>query len=239
VTARVAHAMVLASCLALMASAPASADPALVPQPVVTVSASADRSVPNDRMHAALRAEAEETDAVKAADVVNTRMARALARAKATAGIETSTSTYKTYQVGDPNQGPVRWHVTQSLEITGADFMALAALASKLQAEDGMLMSGLRFSLSPAALRAAQDALTQQAIRAWQDRAKLAAQALGSTAWRTGRVTVQTIEPGGEPLPFLRMQTAALAKAAPVSTEAGDTEVTVTVSGEAILEPAK
>jgi hypothetical protein len=47
------------ACLALAScglAAPARADTALVPQPVITVTASADRSVQNDRMHASLRA---------------------------------------------------------------------------------------------------------------------------------------------------------------------------------------
>jgi predicted secreted protein len=165
-------------------------------------------------------------------------MARALVRAKAAPGVDALTSTYATYQTGDPNKGPARWRVTQSLELTGSDFVALAALVSRLQAEDGMLMSGLRFSLSPDALRAAQDALTQQAIRAWQERARLAARAFGSEAWRAGRVAVQTSEPGGGPQPYMRMQAMAAAPA-PVTVEAGNTEVAVTVSGEAILEPAK
>jgi predicted secreted protein len=233
---RLIASILLTACIAFATSA--RADTALVPQPVVTVGASATRSVANDRMHASLRAEAEEADAMKAADVVNTRMARALAHAKATRGVEASTSTYSTYQTGDPNKGPVRWRVSQSLELTGGDFVALAALASKLQAEDGLLMSGLHFSLSPAALRAAQDSLTQQAIRSWQQRAQLAAQTFGSAAWRTGRVTVQTSEPGGGPQPYMRAQAMAAAPA-PVNVEAGNSEVTVTVSGEAILEPAK
>jgi predicted secreted protein len=215
---------------------PVRADTPLTPQPVVTVTASANRSVANDRMHAVLRAEAEDADAVKAATAVNTRMARALARAKAAPGVEASTAGYTTYQTGDPKQGVVRWRVAQSLEISGSDFVALAALLTRLQSEDGLLMSGLDFSLSAVALRKTQDVLAQEAIHAWQERAKLVAQAFGSSTWRTGRVTVQTSEPGGGPRPYMRAQAMA-AEAAPVNVEGGRTEVTVSVSGEAILAP--
>lgn len=223
----------VASCVAVATDA--RADQALTPQPVLSVTASANRSVANDRMHALLRSEAESADVGQAASAVNAQMARALARAKAVRGVEVSTSGYTTYQVGDPKQGVLRWRVTQSLKLTGGDFVALAALVSKLQTEDGLLVSGLNFSLSPSALRSAEDALVQQAIRAWQQRAQIAAQAFGDAAWRPGRITVQTTEPGGGPPPIMRAQ-AMSASAAPVSIEAGNTEVAVTVSGEAILE---
>lgn len=220
----------------IVAAQPRS-DNAPTPQPVVTVTASANRSVANDRMHALLRAEAEDPDAAQAANAVNARMARALERAKAVSGVDVATSRYSTYQVGDAKQAPLRWRVTQTLELTGGDFVALAALVSKLQSEDGLLMSGLTFSLSAAAQRAAQDALTQQAIRAWQQRAQMAAQAFGSATWRPGRVTVQSSEPGGGPQPLMRAQ-AMSATAAPVVVEAGRSELSVSVSGEAILEPS-
>lgn len=220
--------------LPAVALAQARSDNVPVPQPIVTVTASANRSVENDRMRALLRAEAEYADATQAASAVNARMARALARAKAAPGVEVSTSSYSTYQVGDPKQA-MRWRVTQSLDLAGSDFVALAALVSRLQAEDGLLMSGLSFSLTPAAQRAAEDALMRQAIRTWQQRAQIAAQAFGSETWRPGRVTIQT---GGGPQPLMRAQ-AMSPGAAPVAVEAGKSEVSVSVSGEAILEAAR
>lgn len=232
-----ARTLALASlALPAVALAQARSDNVPVPQPIVTVTASANRSVENDRMRALLRAEAESADATQAASAVNARMARALARAKATPGVEVSTSSYSTYQVGDPKQA-MRWRVTQSLELTGSDFVALAALVSRLQAEDGLLMSGLSFSLTPAAQRTAEDALMRQAIRTWQQRAQIAAQAFGSETWRAGRVAIQTGETGGGPQPLMRAQ-AMSPGAAPVAVEAGKSDVSVSVSGEAILEAA-
>ena len=78
-----------ATCIALLllaAQAPAQPAPpfAMPPHPPsVTLSAAATASVPNDRMHASLRAEADNADAAAAANVVNARMAKALARARA------------------------------------------------------------------------------------------------------------------------------------------------------------
>jgi predicted secreted protein len=202
------------------------------PQPVITVTASASTDVANDRMHALLRAEADDADPVRAADAVNVRMARALSRAKAVPGVEARTAGYSSYQISEPNRPP-RWRVSQSLALEGSDFAALSALVSRLQGTDGLLLSSLNFGVSAGARRTADDALAQDAIKRWQERAKTAARAFGATGYRTGRVTIQTND-YGRPQPMLKAGMAAAA--APVSVEGGTTEVTVSVSGEAILE---
>lgn len=202
------------------------------PQPVITITASASANVANDRMHALMRAEADNADAVQAANAVNTRMAQALSRARAAAGVEVSTAGYSSYQISEPNK-PIRWRVSQAITLASGDFAALSDLVSKLQGSDGLLLSSLTFGVSPATRRAAEDSLTQQAVRSWQQRAQHAAQAFGSPAYRTGRVTIQTND-FGRPQPMLRMAPASAA--APVSVEGGTSEVVVTVSGEAILD---
>jgi predicted secreted protein len=206
------------------------------PQPVVTLTASATGSIANDRMHAYLRAEADNADANVASSEVNARMGKALARAKAVAGVDVATTGYTTWQVNEPNRPP-RWRVTQSLKLDSADFTALAALVTRLQGQDGLLLSGLNFSVGPAARRSEEDALTQQAIKSWQQRARGAAEGFGAGGWRTGRVTIQTSDYGRPPM--LRSAGMAATAAAPVTVEGGVTEVTVTVSGEAILDTVR
>ncbi|HEX6137747.1 MAG TPA: SIMPL domain-containing protein [Casimicrobiaceae bacterium] len=230
---RRAAAIALASGVAVGAGAQTLIEAAPTPQPVITISASATSNVANDRMHAYLRAEAENADPVAAANDVNARMARALSRAKATTGVDASTTGCSSYQVSEPNR-PLRWRVSQTLALEGSDFAALSTLVSKLQGADGLLLSGLNFSVSPATRRGAEDALTQQAIRSWQQRAQNAAQGFAASGWRAGRVTIQTND-FGRPPPMLKAGMAA-ASAAPVSVEGGTSDVTVTVSGEAILE---
>ena len=105
------------ACIALVAfvesaSAQTVLDIAPVSQPVVTITATATSSVANDRMHAFLRAEAEDTDATKAASQVNARMARALSRARGVAGVEAATAGYSSYQIMEQNK-PVRWRVAR------------------------------------------------------------------------------------------------------------------------------
>jgi len=228
----------LAALVALFA-APSQAQQANTPvtQPVINITASATAALPNDRMHAWLRVEIDNPDPVAAANDANTKMGKALARAKAVKGVEASTTAYSSYQISERNQ-PTKWRVSQTLQLEGADFNALAALVSKVQGEDGLVLSGMNFSVSTAARRAAEDALTQQAIKAWQARAQNAAQGFGAPSWRPGHVTIQTGD-AVRPQPMMRAAAGALAQAAPVATEAGTSDITVTVSGEAILDTAR
>ena len=207
-------------------------------QPIVSVSATATSDVANDRMHAMLRAEADNADAAQAASDVNARIGRALARARGVTGVDASTTGYSSFQINEPNRPP-SWRVSQTLVVEGGDFATLASLVSKMQTTDGLLLSGLSFTVSPATRRAAEDALTQQAIRNWQRRAQSAAQGFGSAGYRVGRIAIQSND-FGRPQPMLRAaMSAGDARAAPVSVEGGMSEVTVTVSGEAILDSVR
>lgn len=232
----VAPLLLVAASLLVASTARAQPSPNDLPaRPVVSVTASASRDVANDRMTAVLRAEADDMDASRAANEVNQRMARALARAKAQAGIEARTAGYSSYQVSEPNK-PLRWRVSQSLSLVSSDFVALSALVSKLQSEDRLLLSGVAFDVSPQARRTVENELTVDAIRRWQERAQIAARAFGSEHYRAGRVTVQTNELGRPQPMFKAGGVAASASVAPISVEGGTSEVTVVVSGEAILE---
>ena len=227
---------VLVACVVI--AAPGLARAADAAAPVVNVSASATASVANDRVYAWLRAEADNADPAKAAADVNARMAKALARAKAVAGVEAATSGYSSYQVTEKSQ-PTRWRVAQTLTLDGADFAAMATLVSKLQADDALVLSGMNFAVSTDARRRAEDALTQQAIKGWQARAQNAANGFGYQAWRAGKVAIQTGD-FARPTPMYRQSSMALAASAPpVAIEAGNTDVTVTVTGEAVLDSAR
>ena len=220
----------------LIAVAQAAAQPVhqFAPSPSsVSLSASATASIPNDRMLAWMRAEADNADPAAAASVVNTRMAKALALAKAAKGVEASTSGYSSNQVTEKNQ-PARWRVAQTLKLEGSDFASMSALITQLQAEGGLVVDGTQFSVSGSSRRKAEEGLTQQAIKAWQARATDAARGFGFDSWRVGKVAIQSND-SFHPQPVMRAM-AFEAKAAPVAMEGGNSEVTVTVSGDALLE---
>ena len=223
----------LIAILALASAHALAADGVTPAVPTVSVTASATMSVANDRMFAWLRAEVDNADPARAAAEVNTRVGKAIGRAKGMPGIEVKTSGYSSYQFTD-KANVTRWRVQQSISLESSDFAALAALLTRMQAEDTLVMSGMSFGVSNDARRKAEDALTQEAIKSWQARAQSASKALGFDAWRVGRVNVMTGEPPMRPQAMMRMQ-AAGAGAPPVNAEGGNTDITVTVSGDALL----
>jgi predicted secreted protein len=236
ISVQIPRSAAMAALLAVSATAgfAAAQVPAVPMQSIVTVSASATATVSNDRLQAWLRAEAENPSAAAAASQVNALIAKALASARAYPAVKMATTGYSTQQITEKGK-PSRWHVAQSISLDSADFTAAATLITKLQEDNGLLLSGMGFSLADKTRRDAEDGVTRQAIRSWQARAEQAAQALGFAGWRPGHLTVQSGD-GGRMYPTMRAQAAP--GFAPVTLEAGTTDVTVTVNGEAILEAA-
>jgi predicted secreted protein len=211
--------------------------PAATAPPTVTVSASSTATVQNDRLQAWLRAEAENANPAAAASQANALIARALAIAKAYPAIKVATAGYSTQQISEKPK-PTRWRVVQSLSIDSGDFTAAASLISRLQEDEGLLLTGMGFSIADKTRKDAEDGVTEQAIKSWQARAQQAATELGFSGWRPGHVSVQTAD-GGPAYPMMRAQAMASSPGmAPVSIDAGTTDVSVTVSGEAILSAA-
>ncbi|HKW81635.1 MAG TPA: SIMPL domain-containing protein [Casimicrobiaceae bacterium] len=214
--------------------APAMAQPVQsAAPPAVTVTGTATVTVANDQLQAWLRAEAENPNAAAAASQVNAAIARALADARAFPAVKAATIGYSTQQIVEKGK-PTRWQVTQTLSLESSDFTAATTLITRLQDSDGLLLSGMSFSLADKTRRDAEDGVTRQAIRMWQSRADQAARALGFASWRVGHVSVQSGD-GGRPRPLMRAQ-ASTAGFAPVAVEAGTADVSVTVSGDAVLE---
>lgn len=220
--------------VAACATASALAQVPAPTQPTVSVTGSATATVVNDRLQAWMRAEAESPSAATAASQVNAAIAKALSVAKGYASVKVATAGYSTQQVSDKVKAQ-RWHVSQAISLDSGDFTAAAALISRLQDENGLLLSGMGFSLSEKTRREAEDSVTQQAITLWQARAQQAAHALGFAAWKPAHVTVQTGD-NGRVLPMARAVAMSASANAPVAMEGGTTEVTVTVSGEALLQ---
>ena len=230
---RCAAALLVASAAWSAASALAQTLPPQ--QPAVTVTASATATITNDRLLAWMRSEAENASAAAAASQVNATIAKALAEAKGYPSIKVATAGYSTQQVSDKARAQ-RWRVVQTISLEASDFSAAAALISKLQDEHGLLLSGMGFSLSEKTRRDAEDGVTQQAIKMWQARAQQAASGLGFAKWRPGHVVVQTSDVG-RVLPMARAQAmSGPMSAAPVTMESGTSEVTVTVSGDAVAQ---
>jgi predicted secreted protein len=226
------------ACFALATAAVAQAPSAAPPYASVTVSASATTTVANDRLQAYMHAEADNADPAVAASAVNALTAKALARAKSVPSAKVATTSYSTQSILERG-GASRWRVSQTISIEGSDFAAISRLVTQLQEQEGLVLSGMGFTVSNDARRQAEEAIVREALNNWKQRAGQAASGLGFSGWRVGHVSVQTNEPG-RAQPMMRAAMAApQGGTAPVAVEAGTTEVSVNVTGDAILEGAR
>ncbi len=155
-------------------------------------------------------------------------MAKALARAKAVAGVEVSTTGYSSYQFTEKNQPHALARVADDERSKARDFASMAALVTRLQADDQLVMSGMNFAREPR--RAPQGggrahAAGDQGVagaRA-ERRARLRLRALAHRQGHASRPA--TTRP---PRPMFRAAAPMAAAAAPpVSVEGGNTDVTV------------
>jgi predicted secreted protein len=233
---------VLAGALAASAVAAIAAEPeATVPEgaTVLHLADMADRELPHDRLRAQLRVDASGAEAKQVQAEINKRMASAVARAHAAAGVKIETGGYSVYE--DRSANATRWHGSQTLSLTGSDFAQVLALAGDLQG-DGLVTSAMVFELAPETARAAQDDLTTEALRRLRQRAERIAADLQMTVLRLGSVHVGNV--GGNQPQFPVMMRAmasgvsSQAKMPDPVAEGGDARVEVSVDADVILMPS-
>jgi predicted secreted protein len=234
---------VLAGALAASAVAAIAAEPdASVPEgaTVLHLGDTADRELPRDRLRAQLRVDATGAEAKQVQAEINKRMASAVARAHAAAGVKVETGGYSVYEDRSTNAA-ARWRGSQTLSLSGGDFAQVLALAGDLQG-DGLATSAMVFELAPETARAAQDDLTTEALRRLRQRAERIAADLQMTVLRLSSVHVGNV--GGNQPQFPVMMRAmasgvsSQAKMPDPVAEGGDARVEVSVDADVILMPS-
>jgi len=197
---------------------------------LVTLSAQAEREVANDTLFATLVAEAEGADPAQLADGVNRAMRRALDLARGYGNVRARSGNYQTYPVYDKKRVG-RWRVRQELRLESADFAAATELIGKLQSI--LAVAQLSHGVSGDARRQAENSLFEEAIAAFEARARLARDALKAKGYRMRDLNLS----GGGPVPPrpLTMRAMAAEVAAP-ALESGSTRIAVTVSGTVQLQ---
>jgi predicted secreted protein len=196
---------------------------------LVSLSAQAEREVANDLLSAVLAAEAEGTDAAKLAADVNRKMARALEAAQGVRSVRARSGGYQTWPVSEKGR-IVRWRVRQELRLESADFAAATALIGRLQQE--LVVASLAATVSDEARRRAENALTADALAAFEERARVVRDAMKVKGYRVQ--ALQIGGGGGAPRPMLAMQSRA--EAAAPAIEPGTSRLQVTVSGTIQLQ---
>jgi predicted secreted protein len=197
---------------------------------LVSLSAQAERDVPNDLLIAVLAAEAEGPDPTHLAGAVNKTMQNALELARGVRAVRAQSAGYQTWPVTDKARIS-RWRVRQELRLESSDIAAASVLIGKLQAI--LVVSQLSLSVSDEARRRAENALIGEAIAAFEERARVVRDAMKAKGYR-----VRDLQVGGgtQPRPMVAQLRALSAESAAPALEPGTSRILITVSGTLQLQ---
>jgi predicted secreted protein len=198
----------------------------------VRLQAQQSESVSNDTMHVTMSTYGESRDPADLARQINTDMEWALTLARAEKEIFVSTGNYQTYPVLHKNEHK-GWRGQQDLELEGEDTRRISDLVGKLQ--ERLQVKTIRFSVSDGKRYTVENRLIGEALDAFRERAGLIGDNLQASGYRVVEINVNTAAQR-PPVPYQARMSAAPMEAAPVAVEAGETRVTVTVSGTIELQ---
>jgi predicted secreted protein len=185
-------------------------------------------SVSNDTMHVTLNTFGEARDPAGLAARINEDMEWALAVAKRQLGITAGTGGYQTYPVYKDNvlKG---WRGEQSLELEGKDSRAMSRLVGELQ--EKLQVKSMSFSVSEEKRAEVENRLISRALDAFKARAAIVVGNLHATGYRIVDITISTSsQRPPAPYPVARMAATMQAESR-VAVEAGESNVSVMVSG--------
>ncbi len=195
---------------------------------LIDLSADASKSAPNDMGRATVYTEATGTNPAELSKRINTTISAALKTAAAYEKVKTRSGGIHTY----PNYGKdgriTGWRMRSELLLESRDMAALSELLGRLQ--ENLAVGQLVLLPSPETRKKAEDEAMLEAIAAFQAKAKLVA----DTLKKTYRIRQMNINSAGQPpiMPMMRSSRMAVSEAAPAPIEAGESMVSVTVSGQ-------
>ena len=199
--------------------------------PLIELSAEASRPAANDLLRASVYAEASGSNPAELARKINQDIAEALKLIRSHAAVSVKTGQQSTYPVYGQNQKVESWRVRSELLLESKDQATMSELLGKLQALH-LAVGHLNQLPSPATRAAAEDEATRDAIRAFRTRAGLIAEQFGKP-YRIKQLSIQQQGSHPPPVPVFRAAKAMMAaEAAPMPIEAGDSQVTTSISGQ-------
>ena len=199
---------------------------------IVELSAEASRPAVNDLVHATVFAEATGTTPGELSRQVNRQIADALKAAKAYPAIKTQSSGTTTYPIYAKGGKIESWRMRSELSLESGDAASISELLGKLQGSLGV--SSLLLKPSAETRQKVESESLIDAIAAFKGRAKVIADALGM-GYRIKQLSVSTSGRVVQPLYRGAAKTMAM-DAAPLPVEAGESQVSATVSGQIEVE---
>ncbi len=198
--------------------------------PLVHLQAEARSEIANDLMIVRFESVERGKDTAELANIVNSRMKKAVELARQVEGIQIKTTSYRTSQWWEKGKQK-GWIISQELELKGTKIKALSQLAGKLQAF--LHIRGMWFEPSRDEIDKMEDKLIAKALEKFKQRAAIAAKQLGYRSWWLKDVSISTSGRFPTPVPVYRakvMAGAAESVAAP-EVSPGTNQVKVSVSG--------
>lgn len=215
------------SLLAILIGAQAIAAPT-----TIELSAEASRPAANDLARATVSAEASGTTPGDLSKQINAQIADALKTAKGFPGVKTQSGATNTYP-GYSKSGKIEsWRMRSDLSLESGDSTALSELLGKLQTSLGV--SNLVLQPSPETRKKAENEAMLDAITAFKGRAKVIADALGKP-YRIKHLAVNTNGRIAQPM-FRAAAKSIASESSPMPMEAGESLVSVSISGQIELE---
>ncbi len=208
---------------ALCASLPAVAGT------TVDLSVEASRPAANDMLRASVYSEASGANPGDLARKVNQDISEALKVIRARAGVTVKSGQQSTYPVYGQGRKIESWRMRSELILESRDQGAMSELVGQLQ-QMRLALGDLSQMPAPETRRKVEDEAMRAALDAFRQRAAVVGEQLGKS-WKIKHLSIN--QGGSGPVPMFRMARAAMmADAAPAPIEAGESQVTTSISGQ-------
>ena len=206
--------------------------------PLLTLDASARAAVANDEMQVTLAAEQDGTQLAQLNEAVLMQLNAALREAQDTPGVRARLGSLWTQPQLSRDGRPAGWQVRGEVVLESGDQPALGQLARRLA--ERLQLAGVQFRLSEARRRQEQTRLLAEAAANFRQRAADAATAFGFAGYDLREMTLNGAARSQPPrplaMPRMAESGAAMAAAAPLPAEGGDSDVVMSVSGAVELK---
>lgn len=210
---------------------------------VVQFSASATEELTQDQLTVTLEAVKEGPQAAEVQAelkrVLDAALTEARKQAQATTpdALNVRTGNFNLYPRYNSSGKPSGWQGSAQLVLSGNDAAKVSQAAGKL---NQLNVVNVSYGLSRAVREQHESQLTTEAITRFKARATQMARDFGMKGYTLGAISVSSTEPGFEPRPVLmamRAKAEAVSADAPLPVAPGKGVLSVTVSGEVVLQP--
>lgn len=204
----------------------------------VSLQAEASIQIPHDLMHVTLYTEERNSDAALLAQNITHTLNQAIQQSKEASSVKVSMGNRNSSPVyDDKGKKIIAWRERAELRLESTEFTQLSTLTGKLL--EHMNMGSMRFSIAQSTKQKHEKQLLEQAIEAFQGRARLATQSLGAKDYKLVNLHLNS-QGGYQPPMYSRamvMSAPAHDEAATPQIEAGNTELKMVADGVIEVRP--